>query len=213
MWGVAGHGSFLWQGSKPSTGHAYYQSKCLALPPWTCSGFQQWTGKLHSISQQGSECKFPSLFLVRFMPPPHAQPPGSSKSQRGRESSKETPCSFCVRGREMGCVGPASCSQARSPHPSNLVQCMLLLLPNNHLRGHLSEPGKQRRDLLFSHPPSFPSVWVLHVCQDTRGWDNLSLADGFIRDDERFACSVPKSPPACDELGTPQAEPASWTYS
>lgn len=56
-------------------------------------------------------------------------------------------------------------------------------------------------------------MWAQHVCQDTGGWDNLSLADGFIRDDERFVCSVPKFSLACDELGTPQAEAASQTYS
>lgn len=106
------------------------------------------------------------------MPPPHAQPPGSNKSQRGRESSEETvTMRFCVRGREMGCVEPASCSQARSPHLADLVQCVLLLLPNNHPRDHLSEPGRQRKDLLFSHPPSFPSVRAPRVCQDIGGWD------------------------------------------
>lgn len=53
------------------------------------------------------------------------------------------------------------------------------------------------------------------MCPDTGGWDragNLISADGFIRD-ERFACSVPKSSPACDELGIPQARAASQTYS
>lgn len=41
------------------------------------------------------------------------------------------------------------------------------------------------------------------MCPDTAGWDragSLISADGFIRD-ERFACSVPKSSPVCDELG------------
>lgn len=83
-----------------------------------------------------------SLFWVRFMPPPHAQPPGSNKSQRGRECCKETvPLQFLCDGREMR-GGSAGCSQ----------------VPQHHKRHQRTPPkawgNRERRGLLFSHPPS-----------------------------------------------------------
>lgn len=65
-----------------------------------------------------------SLFWVRFMPPPHAQPPGSNKSQRGRECCKETDTlQFLCAGQGDGMCG----DQQLLPGITNLVHTIPLL--------------------------------------------------------------------------------------
>ena len=142
-----------------------------------------------------------SVFWVRFMPPPQAQPPGSNKSQRGRECCKETvTLKFLCEGQGGGMCGDQS---AAPRHVSPALQTF----PPLHQRPPPQSLGKQRRDLLFSHPPSLPScASVVCVPRYRRlGWSRQPhLGRQVYYRDERFACSVPKSSPACDELGTPR---------
>lgn len=49
-----------------------------------------WKAAFNMPARERMQISSFSLFWVRFMPPPHAQPPGSNKSQRGRECCKET---------------------------------------------------------------------------------------------------------------------------
>lgn len=124
-----------------------------------------------------------SLFWVRFMPPPHAQPPGSNKSQRGRECcKKQIPCSLCVQGREKGCVGISSCFQASQTWCCTHSHS----LPALHWR-----PPTRTWGFTFNHPPSLPPVQGC-VCPVWDGTINLILAEGLTRD-EPFPCSMPKS--------------------
>lgn len=54
-------------------------------------GFSSELGSCIQYASEGANANFLLLsLLVRFMPPPHAQPPGSNKSQRGRECCKGT---------------------------------------------------------------------------------------------------------------------------
>lgn len=134
-----------------------------------------------------------SLFLVRFMPPPHAQPPGSNKSQRGRECCKETdPLQFLCAGQGDGMCG----DQQLLPGITNLVQHTIPLLPSDTL-----EATHQNMGIYFLVIP-LPSLLCQGcVCPVWNGAVNLILAEGSVRD-EPFPCSVPKFSPASD--GSPR---------
>lgn len=95
--------------------------------------------------------------------------------------------------------GSASRSQAHSPSIANL--------PTTTSETTLHSLGRQRWDLLFSHPPSLPSCASVVCTPRYRrlGWSRQPhLGRQVYYRNERFACSVPKFSPACDELGTPQ---------
>lgn len=134
-----------------------------------------------------------SLFWVRFMPPPHAQPPGSNKSQRGRECCKETDTlQFLCAGQGDGMCG----DQQLLPGITNLVQHTIPLLPSTTL-----EITHQNMGIYFLVIP-LPSLLCQGcVCPVWDGAVNLILAEGSIRD-EPFPCSVPKFSPASD--GSPR---------
>lgn len=120
-----------------------------------------------------------SLFWVRFMPPPHAQPPGSNKSQRGRECCKKTvPLQFLCEGREIWGAQPAA---PRCPSTTN------------YTRDHPQKPGETERDrvcFLAIHLPSCASV----VCVPRYwrlGWSHQPhLGRQVYYTDQRFCAKV-----------------------
>lgn len=65
-----------------------------------------WKAAFNMPARERMQISSFSLFWVRFMPPPHAQPPGSNKSQRGRECCKETfTLQFLCEGQGNGMCG------------------------------------------------------------------------------------------------------------
>lgn len=129
-----------------------------------------------------------SPFWVRFMPPPHAQPPGSNKSQRGRECCEETDTlQLLCSGQGEGMCG----DQQLLPGISNLLQHTLPPLPSAAL-----ETTHQNLGIYLLVIP-LPSL----VCPVWHGAIQLILAEGSVRD-EPFPCSLPKFCPASD--GSPR---------
>lgn len=109
-----------------------------------------WKAALNMPVREQMQISSFSFFWVRFMPPAHAQPPGSNKSQRGRECGKES-VTLLLR-----CEGPGDGTCGDRPatprHAAPASHTFLLLQQRPPPR-----PGGTGTDFLSGHPLSLPS--------------------------------------------------------
>lgn len=115
---LAGCGSLLHRGEAPVLALCYPEGSASAWDLPRLSALN-WKAAFNMPVRKQMQISSFSLFWVRFMPPPHAQPPGSNKSQRGRECCKERDAlQFLCAGQGEGMCG----DQQLLPGIPNLVQ-------------------------------------------------------------------------------------------